>query len=98
VTFSAIAEMSKLNFLSLEVSAEGKLGKIDGKLAFVEIVIHPQLVLCASEDHDLGHRLLKKAEQGCLLARSLACPVIMEATVCSGDRVRFGSGDLIPAN
>lgn len=81
VTFSAMAEMSKLKFLSLEVPAEGKLGKIDGKLAFSEIVIHPALVLGANEDHDLGNRLLKKAEQGCLVARSLACPVIMEAVV-----------------
>lgn len=98
VTFSAMAEMSKLKFMSLEVPAEGKLGKIDGKLAFLEIVINPTLMLFSNEDQDLGHRLLKKAEQGCLIARSLACPVTMEAVVCSDDRVRLGAGDLVPAN
>jgi peroxiredoxin-like protein len=87
VTFSAMAEMSKLNFLSLEVSAEGKLGKIDGKLAFSEIVINPTLVLGANEGHDLGNRLLEKAEQGCLIARSLACPVTMEAIVHTQEQV-----------
>lgn len=81
VTFSAMAEMSKLKFVSLEVPAEGKLGKVEGKLAFSEIVISPTLVLGADEDHDLGNRLLKKAEQGCLIARSLACPVTMHAVV-----------------
>jgi organic hydroperoxide reductase OsmC/OhrA len=81
VTFSAVAEMSKLKFLSLEVPAEGKLGKIDGKLAFSEIAIFPTLVLEANGDHDLATRLLKKAEQGCLIARSLTCPVTMEAIV-----------------
>ena len=87
VTFSAMAEMSKLKFLSLEVPAEGKLGKIGGKLAFVEIVIHPTLILGAIEDHDLGNRLLKKAAQGCLIARSLACPVIMEEVVRMAEQV-----------
>lgn len=81
VTFSAMAEMSKLKFLSLEVPAEGKLGKIDGKFAFSEIAIFPTLVLDANYDHDLANRLLKKAEQGCLIARSLICPVTMEAIV-----------------
>ena len=87
VTFSAMAEMSKLKFLSLEVSAGGKLGKIDGKLAFSEIVINPTLVLGANEGHDLGNRLLKKAEQGCLIARSLTCPVTMEAIVDTQEQV-----------
>jgi organic hydroperoxide reductase OsmC/OhrA len=82
-----MAEMSKLKFLSLEVPAEGKLGKIDGKLAFSEIVIHPTLVLGAIEDHDLGNRLLKKAEQRCLIVRSLTCPVIMEEVVRMAEQV-----------
>ena len=82
-----MAEMSKLKFLSLEVPAGGKLGKIDGKLAFSEIVINPTLVLGANEDHDLGNRLLKKAEQGCLIARSLTCPVTMEAIVHTQEQV-----------
>lgn len=81
VTFAAIAEMSKLPFVSLEVPAEGKLGKIDGKLAFSGIAIFPTLVLDANGDHELATRLLKKAEQGCLIARSLACPVTMEEIV-----------------
>ena len=81
VTFSAMAEMSKLEFLSLEVPSEGKLGKIDGKLAFSEVAIFPTLVLDPNGDNDLATRLLKKAEQGCLIARSLTCPVTMQATV-----------------
>jgi peroxiredoxin-like protein len=87
VTFSAMAESSKLNFLSLEVSVEGNLGKVDGKLAFAGVVLRPTLVIVANEDHERGIRLLEKAERGCLIARSLACPVTMEALVQSADEV-----------
>jgi hypothetical protein len=64
VTFSAMAESSKLNFLILEVSAEGKLRKVDGKLGFAAVVMRPTLVIGANEDHECGNRLLEKAEQG----------------------------------
>jgi peroxiredoxin-like protein len=90
VTFSAMAESSRLNFLSLDVSAEGQLRKVDGKLAFAAILMRPALTLLANEDHELGNRLLKKAEQGCLIARSLACPVTMEAIVRTANEVPVG--------
>jgi peroxiredoxin-like protein len=94
VTFSAMAEMSKLRFLSLEVPALGKLRNIDGKLAFSEIVMTPKLTVAENEDHDLGNRLLKKAEQGCLIARSLACKVKMEAVVRTGEHILSVRGDV----
>jgi hypothetical protein len=70
----------------------GETGKIDGTLAFSGIAIFPTLVLGANGDHDLATRLLKKAEQGCLIARSLACPVTMEAIVRTEELVP------VPAN
>jgi peroxiredoxin-like protein len=87
VTFSAMAESSKLNFLSLEVSVDGKLGKVDGKLGFAGVVLRPTLLIVANEDYERGNRLLEKAEHGCLIARSLTCPVTMEALVQSADEV-----------
>jgi organic hydroperoxide reductase OsmC/OhrA len=86
-TFSAMAEMSNLRFLSLEVPALGKLGNIDGKLGFSEIVMIPTLIVAENQDHDLGKRLLKKAEQGCLIARSLACLVNVQTIVRTGEQV-----------
>jgi peroxiredoxin-like protein len=94
VTFSAMAEMSKLRFLGLEVPAVGKLGNIDGKLAFSEIVMTPTLTVAENEDHHLGNRLLKKAEQGCLIARSLVCEVKMEAVVRTGEHILSVSGEV----
>jgi peroxiredoxin-like protein len=87
VTFFAMAEASKLNFLSLEVPVDGKLGKVDGWLRFAEVVIRPTLTIVANEDHERANRLLEKAERGCLIAHSLACPMKMEALVRSADEV-----------
>ena len=87
VTFSAIAESSKLNFLSLEVSVDGKLRKVDGRLGFAEVIMRPTLTVVVNEDFERGNRLLDRTEQGCLIARSLICPVKMEALVRCADEV-----------
>ena len=87
VTFSAMAAASKLDFLSLEVTVDGTLRKVDGKLGFAEVVMRPTLTVVAGEDQKRGNHLLEKAEHGCLIARSLACPVTMEALVRTADEV-----------
>ena len=48
----------------------------------------PTLTVAENEDHDLGNRLLKKAEQGCLIARSLACTVSMGGVVHTAEKIR----------
>lgn len=87
VTLYAIAELSKLEFLGLELSVEGKLGKPEGKLRFTEILMRPTLTVVRMEDRERASRLLEKAEQGCLIARSLACPVTMEPVVRHAEAV-----------
>jgi peroxiredoxin-like protein len=87
VTFYAIAEISKMEFLSLELSVEGKLGKPEGKLRFTEIVMRPALTILRNEDRERANRLLEKAEHGCPIARSLACPVTMEPLVKQADEI-----------
>ena len=81
MTFYAIADMSKMEFLALELHVEGKLGKPEGKLRFTEIVLRPKLTISPQEDAQRATRLLEKAEHGCLIARSLLCPVTMEPLV-----------------
>ena len=87
VTFYAIADLSKMEFLGLQLAAEGKLGKPDGKLRFTEIVLRPILAILRHEDRERASRLLEKAEQGCLIARSLACPVVMEPLVRHAEEI-----------
>jgi peroxiredoxin-like protein len=87
VTFSAMAAAAKLDFLALDMMVNGTLRRVDGRLGFAEVVMRPTLTIVASEDQERGNRLLEKAEQGCLIARTLACPVTMEALVRTADAV-----------
>ena len=75
-TFAAIAEMSKLEVVSLRVGAKGVLEKVEkGGYRFSEVVLYPELVIVHAEDLERAQRLIEKAERGCLIARSLSCKV-----------------------
>src|SRR5262249_46572380 len=85
-TFYALAE-SKLRFLGLELSVEGALGKKNEKLQFTQIVLTPTVNISQHEAGDLATRLMAKAEERCLIARSLACPVHLEPLVRLAEEV-----------
>ena len=75
-TFSAIAEMSKLEVVSLRVGAKGVLEKAEGGgYRFAEVTLYPELTIAQESDVERAQRLLEKAERGCLVARSLASKV-----------------------
>jgi peroxiredoxin-like protein len=86
-TFYALAELSKMEFLGLAVLAEGTLGKPEGKLRFTEIVLKPTLNIVDHRNRELARRLLTKAHQGCLIARSVICPVHLEPLVRNAEEV-----------
>jgi peroxiredoxin-like protein len=81
VTFYAIAAASKLEFVSLHLCVEGKLGKVEGKLHFKEITLRPVLMTAYNDELERAKRILEKAHEGCLIARSLNCPVLMDPVV-----------------
>jgi peroxiredoxin-like protein len=80
-TFRAIAELSRFEVVSLEVSAEGALENKEGGFRFAEIILHPILVVASENDRERGLRLLEKAERACLISRSLQTPVRMKPLV-----------------
>ena len=55
--------------------AVGKLDRVNGRLAFAEFTLSAHLKIAAEGDQDLARKLLEKAEGGCLVSASLACPV-----------------------
>lgn len=77
-TFTGMAAASKFEFLSLNVEAEGILGKDELGWRFSEVVLRPHLKIVQPEDSERAKRLLQKAEKGCLVGRSLACPIVLE--------------------
>ena len=80
-TFLAIAENSKLEFVSFSCGATGKLEQIDGKFVMSEILLQPHLVIHREEDYAKAERILHKAEKGCLITNSITSKVTMEPTI-----------------
>lgn len=83
-TLRSIARASKLEFLSLELSGQGKVDRKDGATRFVEIVLRPRLRLSPGADKDRALRILEKSEKACLVSASLATPVRLEPEVLIG--------------
>ncbi len=83
-TFVAIAEYSKLSFEDLKVEATGKLGKVDGKFEVTEIILKPELIISDDKFADKARRIMEKAEEACLITRSIKTEIIFEPTVTVG--------------
>src|SRR5205823_5039894 len=80
-TFSGIAEKSRFEFVSFHLEAEGMLGNEEGIWRFTEIRLRAVVTVLKEEDRDRADRLLAKAEQSCLIARSLQCRVVLSPAV-----------------
>lgn len=80
-TFSGMSEASKFPFVSLEVEADGVLEKQPEGWRFTEIKLHPSLKIAHENDRERATRLLQKAEQGCLVARSISARTTLEPTI-----------------
>jgi len=83
-TFVAIAEYSKLSFEDLKVEATDKLGKVDGKFEVTEIILKPELIISDDKFADKARRIMEKAEEACLITRSIKTEIIFKPTVTVG--------------
>ena len=81
-TFLAIAELSKLEFRSLSVKAEGRLKRAEGSgYEMTEIILRPTLVVRYGRDLERASRMLEKAEKKCLISNSIKTKVKLEPRV-----------------
>ena len=81
-TFLAIAELSKLEFVSFGAEATGKLEKAEGRgYLMTEVVIRPRLVIRRAQDTERAARILEKAERNCLISNSVTAAVRLEPSV-----------------
>lgn len=80
-TFTAIAEYSKLNFSELSVPASGTMSNESGKFLITEVILRPILVITNETQKNKALRILEKAEQACLISRSINSKVILEPEV-----------------
>lgn len=81
-TFLAIAENSKLSFRGYASSARGKVERVEGEgWRITEIVVQPRVTLANERDKERAHRILVKAEEHCLISRSMKTRVVVEPEV-----------------
>ena len=83
-TFLAIAENSKLEFVSFSADAKGKLEKLEGQgFIMTEVVLRPKLRVSHARDVERAGRILEKAEKNCLISNSIKTETRLEPKVDS---------------
>jgi peroxiredoxin-like protein len=81
-TFLAIAENSKLEFVSFKTDAKGKLEKLNGQgFMMTEVTLHPKLVISHARDAERASKILEKAEKNCLISNSVKTNVRLEPEI-----------------
>jgi peroxiredoxin-like protein len=80
-TFLAIAENSKLEFISFHCGSKGKLEQVEGKFMMTEVVLDPVVVVREQKDMERALKVLQKAEVNCLISNSVKAKIIMNPKV-----------------
>jgi organic hydroperoxide reductase OsmC/OhrA len=80
-TFLAIAENSKLNFISYSAGGTGKMERVDGKYVISEIELKPRIVIPEEKYKEKTLRIIEKAEKGCLISRSMNAKTILSPEI-----------------
>ena len=80
-TFLAVAENSKLEFVSFKCDSEGKLEQVDGKWIMTEVHLMPTVEVKLDKDIERAERVLQKAEANCLISNSIKAKVTMQSRV-----------------
>ena len=80
-TFLAIAANSKLEFVSYNSEADGTLEKTDNGYEFTKIVVRAHVVIGDESRVDRALRILAKAEEHCLISKSMKTAVELDGKV-----------------
>lgn len=80
-TFLAIAENSKLEFITFDSNAKGKLEIVDGKYMISEVELMPTVTISNEADKEKATRVLMKSEKACLISNSIKSTIIFNPTI-----------------
>ena len=81
-TFVAIAELSKIDFVSFTCTAVGKLERAEGQhYRITEVILRPTLVLSDGTELNLANKALEKAGKNCFIANSILTTVKVEPEI-----------------
>lgn len=80
-SFTAVADYSKFEFEDLKINSSGKMSREDGKFVMSEIHLNPVLTILDEKHEKKALRLLEKAEQICLISRSIKSKIIFNPEI-----------------
>jgi organic hydroperoxide reductase OsmC/OhrA len=80
-TLRAIAHLSRVEFVALELRATGTVDRKDGVTRFAEIVLRPTLTVVPGTNRNRVIQILEKSEKACLVSASLSTPIRLEPEV-----------------
>lgn len=81
LTFKAIAQASRFEWLDLRCEVEAELDRVDRKTLFTAIRIRPSLTISDVGLMEKAERLLHKAEAGCLITNSMTAEISMSIDI-----------------
>jgi len=88
LTFRAIARASKLPWSALRCEVQGTLDRVERVTQFTEFLTRVSLRIPAGANRPQAERLLKRAEDTCLIVNSLKSERRFEFTIEMGDQDR----------
>jgi len=80
-TFLAIAENSKVDFVSYSADATGKLEKSEGKFMITEVDIAVNIKVKSEKDIERAERILFKSEEHCLISNSVKTKITLKPVI-----------------
>ncbi len=75
LTFVALAQNKRVQFVAYESAAEGLLENVDGRYRFTEISVQPSLVLRSQADVDAARTIMAQVEEHCFISNSITARV-----------------------
>ena len=76
-TFLAIAEFSKLEYVSFKCDSKGVLKNVDGKFLMSEVLLFPEVVITDESKRDRT----EQSEKACLISNSIISKITMETKI-----------------
>ena len=80
-SFTAVARFSKFDYLELKIESDGIMSKRENKYVMSKVILKPVLTISRDKSEKKALRLLEKAEEICLITRSINAEVQMEARI-----------------
>ena len=85
LTFRAIANASKVPWISLDCDVTGTLDRVGRVTQFTHFEMTAHLVVLAGQDAGAARHAIEKAERDCLISNSLKASMVLAATVEIGE-------------